>query len=685
MKTIYAFISFFVAMFTFANVALAQQNASLNAALKVLAPKKQEYEQRLEARARDILGSQLEQGSFLISVKAQLDNKKIGARLSAFNNASRFKSLSRKLSESDIAEQFASSISSDDMIGYIANVNVNLRLDKGIDAAVEKVLNNAVAESLNLDVGRGDKVTVEKVNFGNVGTKKKVDELRQELERTKNEKLALEVKGSGSESQRLALENQKLQYEGQLRSLQGDLTREREAHVAAKSEIEKLKSELSEIDEKTLFGRVRKAVRGIEMLVTFLPIAVIAILGIGLITFLYISAQSRRSKTMFEGMQILASALGKPSGGLSGGASQKPIQVQTGREDGSRRADTDPSAALTESGFDAARRDAEASWTAAQQSPYPVLALLKEMLLTPEGVSQFMAISRAVGTEGARILWAKFPPEEIENITTQNVSVVSPATAFQLVSQVCSQAEAIRFSKPAWFQKWDLSLFVRVTDERFAQAAQTMPDISAAIALYCMPNSRAARILSLMTGQKRKTVFEHITKVQSLDESSVQEALNGATSTLEAIKDSPLDNANLVGALYLLADAGLRRDISDVVDKDANLSSKLKGIIVTMRDVLSIEKNMLGDLLASLQMEELASLVTSLSSNEQSIVASVLPQKAMLEVQHELARINASGATKKKAELTGERVQALLIEEVKNLVAEGAVVLETPQKLGRAS
>lgn len=681
MRSIARFVTFII-LFAFTINASAQKTSSaMDAALSVLAPKKQELESRLEGRSRDILNNQLDSGNYLVLVSVQLNVKKIAQRLSALNSRTRLKALGRRMLPAELAEQFAAGLSPDEFLTYISSIQVNFKLDKKVDASLEKVLVGALGESLNLDTRRGDKIAVERVDFSNASTRKKYEDqlngLKQELDRVREEKRTWELKGTGNETQ-------KLQYETQLRGIQSDLEREREAHQKTKDLLEQqkkqaedLQSQLGEMEEKTLFGKVRRAVKGIELLVTFLPIALIIIIVLTIFAVSFLSSQGKRSRSLLEGMQIIAGALGK---GPTGAAARPSSQVNRETKE-SKKSDNETNAPLSDTNMEHARREAEESWQITQQEPYAALMLLKDWLQTPDGVSRFMAVSQALGTELARQLWEAFPQDDLASISNGNFELLPAAVGYQLVKQISTQAEAIKLSRPQWFRTADLSQLIKASDAQIAQLANDVSEDDLGPLLYSLSPARLARVLTLIPDSSR--FIAAITRVPSRAEDECVSAIANATERLTAALESQSGNiSNLVSTLYNFADASLKREISKLLESDEALAESLHGRIITIKDVLSVDKNTLSELLATFSENELAALVSSLTPQEGNVIASCLSQKFMVGVNQELSRIRSQPNLTRQAQILGERLQGVLVEEIRALIAEGRVVLADARKAG---
>lgn len=675
------------------SVAVPAYAKPIDTLLRTINPKKQEYENQLERRARDILNSQLDSGSYLMTLTTTLDTRALESQIKTMSSQVKIKSMGRTLGSDELVEQFATSMTTEDVSRYLKSVKIALKFDNKVSQNLESVLTSALEDSLGLNKKRGDSITIARVELSGGAVAKKYEEkigdLERELNRARDEKRTLELKGTGLDTQKIQFDSQRIQFdtqrsqlEEQLRQARKDIDNEREAH-------QKTKNLLNELEEKTVLGKVRKAVRGIEMLVTFVPITIFVVLIGVVLGALYLSSQNRRSRTMLSGMQVVAEALTRAGSqvGKNSGGGRQPMQTVQAAElaaIAARRSDNDSGSSAMMSGGDgnleAARAEAEARWALAQADLYPVFALLKEMLTTPEGAAKFMAFSASIGAENSKNLWQQFSPDDLQALTTGNIDVLSASQGYQLVTQVCVQAEAFRYSRPQWFANSNLMGLVKATDSLLVEAFASMPDEDIAFTLYLVPMARSSRLLTDMTGRDKRNIVTGLTRAASQPDSSARAKIDDINRRMtDLVNNQGSDGSALVGNIYKLADSVLKREISEAVMGDAQLATRLRGTIVTIRDVLGIDKDMLTEMLANFEVNDLSSFVFTLGKQEQQYVAGCLPRKMVFSVQQEIQRFSQRPASARQAQRVGEQVQSSLIEQVRAMAAEGLVELGQPQ------
>lgn len=681
-KLFFAIIAFFLALgqLSFAQALLSSE----------LAQKKRNLELSLLEDAKRTLSPQLETGSYLISIRVVLDEKKIETASGADKDLS-LRSLQRKLKSEDVVKQYIETLSADDLRRFTKSTLITLTLDKEISTDLEAALVSLLENALQLNLSGSDKIKVNRVQLGSLvlrKTQEKAETLSKDLQRIEEEKRNAELKASSietmlrsAESQSSLLKRQSEQAQEELKKQQDEVRRHQEELKRTQEELNAAREKLQEtLDDKTLIGKIKNKIRGIEIVAAIVPAAILFVLTAVIVVVVIVSSSGKKTKTMNDGIRVLAEAIARSSQASNSAARTRPTkELNSENNNLPKISEHDPS--------DAVRAEAEAAWVLMQESLYPMLTVLKDWLAAPAGAQRFLAFSDGIGFANSRELWKHFPASEIEALSRLSPEPVPKAVAFQTVSQVCRFAEATRAAQPKFFASLDLLFLIGLTDQELAQALSACTIEAAACGLVLISPTRAARLMGLISKHNPENLVALMAKFEKLDEKTANAHLALIKKNAQGVrKEIGINITNHIAAVFENSNFNARQTISRAIAQNEPLSAALRSSVVTMDDVFSLDPDTLGELISNFEPSDLGDLVFTLNQNQRNVIAALISQRVMLGVQEHMRRIQMKPALKKRSEINGQKIQDYLREEVKRMADEGVVELQSrSRRRGEAS
>ena len=97
-----------------------------------------------------------------------------------------------------------------------------------------------------------------------------------------------------------------------------------------------------------------------------------------------------------------------------------------------------------------------------------------------------------------------------------------------------------------------------------------------------------------------------------------------------------------------------------------------------MEHVLSVDLQIIFELIEPLDSEQIAQLMISLNAKGRQTIGSLLKDKMRVTASADFQRLQKSATSFKKAEIEGYSVQTLIIQKLKKMIEEG--IVELPKK-----
>jgi flagellar motor switch protein FliG len=685
-------------------------------------------ERELLGVIRSVLGSQLEPGQFLVSLTSDIDVKRLRAAFEKTNPGQRG-GLSPSVDGRLRAETFFDSMPKDAFQTYLRRVNIRLFLDKALPESLVKVISNLVERQAGLRKERGDRLTVEKsldglANSGKL--KARLDSLGEELSRARSEKEVAESKAENlaiqlrqSESAKAAMEAQKIQLETQSKvsdnikvTYDSQLKRIGDELASARDEKKKLEERLAETErsqarklaevvkaaspfngkpDNSFLGKFKQLVHGAEIPFTILPVGIVFSLVILIAAVLLLSAQNKRTRRIMEGVGVIAKALqaaGEASAQAGGGGGKELAKILAHSQKSNEHRGSDAAMAQTSSsaeGFVHARDAADEAWALLMEDRYLALSIMKDDLFDAgDGPTRFVSVLDAVGVAKARIILETLPRAELDELRKRDPQALPAEVGFRVVTELSRRAQTERSLRPAYFAQLPLDAALRATDAELAAAIDALRPQEAALSLLFVTSERALRVVQKLTRADKEAMLSGVPGQARAPEATARAlaaSLDAALAKSGNSRAGSYDVTGLLASVLERADASLRGAVQRVLEADASLRAEVKSRVLVFEDLLRLDREVIVELLAGLEVEDLAALFVTQDTNVAQGLLGLLPPKQSYSVREEMKRATSRPLSLRKAQQAGLRVQADVVAEARAMISEGA--LPPPEEWGQ--
>jgi hypothetical protein len=656
------------------------------------------------------VGQQLADGRFLLVVNAQVSEARFLALQKKNAKSTAFTTLPIQLSSEELQVALAQEITAAEIPLVVGALKVLLTFDNDVPEEQVNAITDAVKRAVVLDPERGDTVEVKKAPLQSPSAtkKKEVESLNTKvLEGSKDvEKLRFDVSSAQQRTtetqQRVAeamakvtqVEAEKLKLQTDLRAAEARAAAEKDKAAAAKTALDEETATRRRLEEdlsiyKTPMGDIKKIVKGLELPLTVLPVALLLFVFAAAAFFIYLRFQGAKTSKFMEAAEAMAQALVKAGRGPSGGASQG-MTLDAARNDLGRmlasqteeasKASHVPQNMLGEE-LASTRKEALEAWDALREYPYLTFAELREWLWsggTPAG--RLVSLLGALGpVESLRVLQS-FAPEDLDRIRTERQENASKLPGYAALLQLHRNVVAEAIQCPACIAKLDFPALVRSTDERLATALDSCSPASGALTLSLLPGQRKTTVFDLLSKETLERCVDGFAMIQDLPSRELDSLLRKTIEELlPGLEQAALPRIAVAQKVSeLLSDTSVRARglLQTSLAKHGSLLATVNQKRVTFEDVLALEDETLAELLDEVDAEQIAALALGLAEPAQAKVARVLSRKVQMAVRAEMQRLQARQATLRRAQGQSLEIQAALVERVKGLVEEGVVDLK---------
>lgn len=637
--------------------------ATIDAATQTLINNKlHQYEDNLQERAQRLLGRQLDDGVFIIEVKAELNDTAIQQAIGADSKNKKIQMLTlpREILPEDRARLFAEQLTLEGMGTFVKNIKVNLSFDTSIDQGQQKVFEGLITNALNLNAKRGDKLTVTRTKLS-AKTSSQLNDLKGAFETAR------------TESQRLQGEKQTLTTEKVGLSQKID---------DLQKEIESLKATNKSLEEdlsiyKTPMGDIKKIIKGLELPITMIPIALVVMFFLFVIMNISMRAQNARARQLFEGVQVIGTALSKigvrpgAGGGATIDASAKATEALLARA----AAPSANSPEMSSESFDQIRAEALELWKELmdQSQSYLTIAYLKDWLQNPREAMKFASLTEAIGVSESVKLFSLIPKSELNELRKLRTNG-SRGQGYNAIFELARMVQADATERPKWFFQTTFDVLNKLSDEELIRAVQNLSREGTAMALFVLTPNRVARVIGYapqladaLGSLKAVTIADEYQRTQY-----VTELLERAQATL------PENLGVVADHLMSVVERGspeTRERILSMVAGDAQLSQVVGRNAVSIADVMRLDEEVLNEMIEGLEPSQIASLYISLPQNLGNRIVGLLPDKQRMSVQSEFERISRKPNLVRKAKVEGQQIQGALVAQAKQMAEQGLIEL----------
>ncbi len=671
------------------------------------------FEREKLEKTREILGSQFESRQFLVNIESEVDLPALRKAAARAVGSSVTSPLAPQMTAKDQLEIFLDSMPKEAFREFVIKINLKVFIDAEAPQKLVDALSSLILRQTQLRSDKGDKLVISRDLEGLGGSQKlqqQLDKINQEFERARDEKRNLETKVAtleGSlrtaetqrqvlESQRSQLESQKIQletqskltdgqrdtFQQQITKLADELAKERELK---KNLEDKFAAEKIALPEKGFLAMVRKVFQGAELPLTLIPVAILLAAISLIITFFTNRNSTARSKSLGQGIQILANAFQK-SGAMSGGSLNDLSKIlNNGGSEKSKEIVTQNTQnnSISTEAFELAKQEAASAWQMMMPHKSFVFAMLKDWLtdLQGDGPERFVSFLSAIGLKNAEEIWGVFPASELNIIRTRKVRAGTREFGFACVLEIYQNTEAIVASMPPFMAKIDAVFLVKMDDTHLSQILAGQDINAVALVFVFLTPTRASRILALLDKHNPEELILALVKLKDLAEDKARESMTAlATAAQTKQLRKSIDVSGLVIELIENSGAEIRTRLTRGVGRSAELSKAVRSKIILIEDVFKVDTTILADLILSYETEDLASLFMSIDQSLQSQLNSLFTNKVGFSVRDEVARASQNASLSKRLKSRGGKIQQELITGVKQLINNGTIDLADLQK-----
>jgi uncharacterized coiled-coil protein SlyX len=340
----------------------------------------------LEERARRIVGQQINDGRFLLYVKADVSSEKFLAFVKTNNSSTRLTTLPVTIGATEKQKLIADSLSSDEVALLAGPLSVTITFDNEIPDAQINALKDAVVDALEISGRKGDTVTVRKAPLTPQSTSTKLEKLNTKISESSKDidKLRYEISTANQRVAQVEAERTKLQAD--LRSVQEKLENNERLLSEEKDKNRRMEEDLSIY--KTPMGEIKKLIKGLELPLTVLPIALLLFVFAAVGFFIYMRFQGAKTSKFMQAAEVMAQALAK-AGRSAGGnnmtldaarAEMTRLVAQQNDESVRNTPAVAAQALLSGEELASAQREVRDAWASLKKYPYLTRSELREWL-----------------------------------------------------------------------------------------------------------------------------------------------------------------------------------------------------------------------------------------------------------------------------------------------------------------
>lgn len=639
--------------------------------MAILQPKLRAWIETLEERARKVMGQQLADGRFLLYVKADVSAAKFASLMNGKQKSFQLTTLPVELSAAEKEKIVAESLTVEQVTLIVSALKVTLTFNTDVPDAQAKALQDAITNALSLNKERGDAVVVKKASLS-----ASFSEVTKDVE-----KLRYEV----SLAQQKAAEAQaaKTKLEAELRASQEKASAADERIKEEKEKVKRMEEDLSIY--KTPLGDIKKIIKGLEVPLTVLPIAVLLFVFSTVGFFVYLRFQGAKTNKLMQAADVMAQAFAKANrasgpGGLTLDAARAEFAKLTAsqnHEAANALASSVPHALLGEE-LASAKQKAMDAWSDLKKHPYLTHAELREWLVGGGAQTQrFIALGNALGPVESMRLLQHFAHEDLAMLRGDSSENASELPGYAALLQLHRKVMAEVIRRPSCVATLNFPEIVRASDDALISAVSENTPVGIALCISLLPDARASKILEALPPEKKSACIDGVAKLDELNEGEIEAELATLKSSLApmlaSVSSVGMGAAEKISQIMRESTPKTRAALQESLGKHEKLRSKITQKMLTFEDVLTVEDETLSELLDEFEPERIAVLVCALDKAAQERIAKTLSRKVVIAVQSELQRLGARSATLRRAHAQSGELQAYLIDKLKTLVDEGVV------------
>lgn len=711
MRWLAVFFVLFVVFIPLLNAsAQTSGRASLNQTLDAKVAEAEAYlEERLNKRLEAVA-----EPPFLTIVQVDFPASKLNAlRKSTGGNVSKLSrgAISKGVSGDDALISLLNAFTPLEILANAAKVTVTVTLDQSFPKESIADLRNSLETYLRLNKKRGDKMNINQKDLTAGRSKSKVERAEKESEQYKSQienlqreleairRREVDAQREVSEAKRKETDALNQLREAQrstedakdkVRDEQNKTNRAEEERRKLSAEIDTLKKQIVDLEEKNKdlasdsnspAGKFKKLIAGFELPLTVIPSVLIALVGILVIVLMQTSRVKSSSNEMNATMMQVSTSVakigesivqaakvqGKQQGeaiNMAGGGANamQPNQLPSGGDSNSEE-------------LLALEKEAQGLLEDMKATRYIMLSVLKDWVADKRERTKFAGFSEAIGPNAAREIWKSFPKEEIELLGNALYEPMAKAQAYKVVLQLYRITGREISRKPSYFNNLDMTYLIAATDAELGNALSEAETAEVARLLVLLTPERCARVIPNIRNHESEELLDAMREATNMSEDDAKAALADVQGRIKSDRgESRFDVSNHLMLMLDAANPEVRTAVSRVLRTDKQLSASVGARVVTIEEVLKLDDETLAELLAELEPADVAVLLTSLPEElSERINQFFTSAKIQAAIRQELEKFTRSRTAKKRAEFEGQKIQAALIRQVKDMREQGLI------------
>jgi hypothetical protein len=675
-----------------------------------------EAEQYLEQRLNKRLEAVTEP-PYLTTVRVDFPVAKLNVlRQSAGGNISKLSrgALSKGVNNDDALISLLNALTPLEILANAERVTVVVTLDQSYPKDAVGDLKTALQSYLRLNTKRGDKLDISQKDLTAGRSKTIVERAEKENQQYKNQIESLQrelesIRRREGDAQREVSEAKRKEQDAlaQLREAQrgtedakakqreeqDKTNKAEEERRKLSAEIDTQKKQIADLeqkikdlteDTKTPVGKFKKLIAGLELPLTVVPAVLLALVGILMIVLIQTSRVKSASTDMTATMMQVSTAVAKigesivQAAKVQGKQQGDAINVAGGGGAAALGQGMQSSGDSTSEELIALEKEAQGLIAEMNQSRYPMLSVLKDWLADKRERTKFAGFAEALGPNAAREIFKSFPKEDLEALGNALYEPLAKAQAYKVVLQLYRLAGREISRKPAYFTNLDMTFLIKASDIELSNALSEAGTTEAARLMILLTPERCARIIPGIRNHDSMELLEAMREATEMSEDDAKSALADVKGRVNQDRegDSKFDVTNHLMLMLDAPNPEFRTAVSKVLRADKQLSQQVGSRVVTIEEVLRLDDETLSELLAELEPADVATLLVSLPEELNDRVNQFFTSnKIQAAIRQELEKYERSKMARKRAEFEGQKIQATLIRQVKDMREQGLIEL----------
>ncbi len=632
----------------------------------VLRAKTSETEAYLQNRIRNTISGLLTT-PYSLSVRLNVDEEKLQKIKTGF-------ATNRRLTPTDVERLYLSTIEQMSPLGFFANVKsktIRVIVDQTTKADTIKAVQQAIAESVDLNRRAGDRITITKrdLSVEDSELKRKLEETLGKLTESETDLRSTRTRLESEMDQARDTESKNSILESRNRELVAEVER-------LKGQIEDLMAQLKKkgVGPLTPWDKFKDMISGLEIPLALLALGLLFAFAMAVGAFIEGRRNKRKLSTLQEVVSTMSSSFETIGAGIVDAAKVFTKGQETEDNLDEELGDAD------DAHVDVLERQAQEAWEEMQKKKPYVHEVLKDWLADKTKRVRFLQVCEAIGSVSAKELWNTFPKEETNLLAPLLDKPMTRAQAFKSVLLLSRFVAKLQKSKVPFFGDLNTEALIKNTDEKLGEmlSDEGSEGISTVMALVSPERSR--RLLKHLEGLDTAELMSQAQSRTEFSEDEAQELLERLADKEESEEEeATYDVSDHFANILEFGAPEERKALLEALRENPELLDKLQKQVVTFDTVMKLDNDIINEQLEELEPEDIASLAMSLGQNDSARIMGFFNGKLLYRVQSEVNRMQRSTISKKRAEKSGEKIQKLIVNRVKKLIDDGLIEIKSSE------